>query len=130
GEWPARIRHAADELAPKRDGDSDDTMLLADIKTVFDERGIDRLASDDLCETLVCMEGKPWAEYGRSGKPISKNQLARRLDRFAIHPDTVRIGNKTPKGYYRRKFADAWTRYLGDTPPSEPQHRNNADNSN
>src|SRR5262249_12998749 len=58
------------------------------------------------------------------------NQLAKRLKRFKIVPDSVRIGGKTPKGYYRRQFREAWDRYLSFAPqetPSETQHRNNPD---
>src|SRR5262249_44220187 len=84
--------------------------------------------SEEICEALVAMEGR--AEYGKSAKPISKNQLAKRLKRFKIIPDSVRIGVKTPKGYYRHQFQEAWDRYLSPTPqetPSETQHRNNLD---
>ena len=60
------------------------------------------------------------AEYGKSGKPISKNQLAKRLKRFKIVPDTIRIGGKTAKGYYRRQFQEAWDRYLSFTLQETP----------
>jgi len=128
-DWPARIREAADTLIGT-EPDSDDSVLLADIKSNFEAKDADRLSSEEICEALVAMEGRPWAEYGKSAKPISKNQLAKRLKRFKIVPDSVRIGGKTPKGYYRHQFQEAWDRYLSLTPqetPSETQHRNNVD---
>jgi hypothetical protein len=126
--WPARIRDAAYALIGT-EPDSDDSVLLADIKATFEARGADRLSSEDICEALAAMEGRPWAEYGKSGKHISKNQLAKRLKRFKIVPDSVRIGDKTPRGYYQHQFQEAWGRYLSSTPQEariETQHRNNA----
>ena len=79
---------------------------------------------------LIATQGRPWAEYGKSGKPISKNQLAKRLKRFKIVPDSVRLWDKTLKGYYRHQFQEAWDRYLSfalQDPPSETERRNNAD---
>jgi hypothetical protein len=39
----------------------------------------------------------------------------------------VRIGDETPKGYYRHQFEDAWSRLLPPEGGFKPQHRNNAD---
>jgi hypothetical protein len=58
--------------------DSDDSVLLADVKITFEARDADRLSSEEICEALVAMEGRPWAEYGKALKQISKNQLAKR----------------------------------------------------
>jgi hypothetical protein len=124
-DWPARIRDAAYALIGT-EPDSDDSVLLADIKATYEAKGTDRLSSEDICEALAAIEGRPWAEYGKSGKQITKNQLARRLKRFRIEPDSVRIGGKTPKGYYQHQFQEAWDRYLSPTPqetPAETQHR-------
>jgi hypothetical protein len=95
-DWPTRIREAANALIGA-EPDSDDSVLLADIRITFEARNADRLSSEDACEALIAMEGRPWAEYGKSGKPISKNQLAKRLKRFKIVPDTIRTGGKTAK---------------------------------
>ena len=57
-------------------------MLLFDIKAVFDDKSVDRLSSEELCEALANMEGRPWAEFSKSRKPVSKNQLARLLGDF------------------------------------------------
>lgn len=106
-------------------------MLLTDIKTVFDDKAADRLASADICEALVAMEGRPWADWkashGAPPKPLAPNQLARILKPFHVIPDTLRIGSRTPKGYYRHRFEEAWQRYLASEGVSEPQHRNKCD---
>jgi hypothetical protein len=103
---------------------------LADIKAIFDDVGTDRLSSEQTCEALVRLEGRPWAKYGKSGKPITKNKLAYRLDRFGIRSENVRIGTSVLKGYHRHRFEEAWARYLIPTtiePTAETLHRYNAD---
>ena len=74
---------------------------------------------------LIATQGRPWAEYGKSGKPISKNQLAKRLKRFKIVPDSVRLWDKTLKpvsGGLGPLFV-----LCPPGPPSETERRNNAD---
>src|SRR6516165_6882348 len=80
--------------------------------------------SEDMAEELAGLEGKPWAEWGRTGKPISKNQLARQLNRFKISPDSIRIGETHARGYFRSQFEPAWKRYL-DPGEYKPQQRDN-----
>ena len=77
-----------------------------------------------MAEELAGLEGKPWAEWGRTGKPISKNQLARQLNRFKISPDSIRIGETHARGYFRSQFEPAWKRYL-DPGEYKPQQRDN-----
>ena len=124
-DWPERIRAAAEMLAP-RDTESIGPMLLADIKVAFEEKTLDRLASAEICDALTSMEGRPWADW-KAGKPLTPNQLARLLKPFGIHSDSVRIGGKTPKGYYLNNFTEAWNRYLAAEGVSQPQHRNRTD---
>jgi hypothetical protein len=102
-------------------------MMLFDIRANFDQKETDRFFSEQICENLVALEGRPWAEYGKSGKPITKHKLAHRLERFGIRPQNVRIGAEVRRGYYRHQFEDAWQRYLAQDPPSEMLQRYNAD---
>ena len=46
-DWPERIRDAAAVLTP-RESEATGPMLLGDMKTVFDEKGLDRLASVEI----------------------------------------------------------------------------------
>jgi hypothetical protein len=118
GDWPRKAREIAaqtvDADQAKRVG------LLADIRDVFEARGIDRIKSADLATALVAIEGHPWAEFGRAGKALTPNSLARMLKHDHILPSTVRFGggaDDTAKGYELSQFEDAFTRYL-------PQPRN------
>lgn len=113
GDWPRAIRQSLIELcAGAQAADSSiGVQLLADIWQVFDSRGVDRLASADLVAALCEIETSPWVEWFH-GKPITPGKLARLLSSHEIKPHTIRIGDKTPKGYQRDEFEDAWTRYL------------------
>jgi len=125
GEWPDRVRKVAEAMAvvASADDQSVGAMLLADIKDVFEEKDTDRLSSEDLLNALLDQEGRPWSEW-KNGKPMTKASLARQLSKFGIITESVRIGGRTPKGYHRHRFDDAFSRYL----PSEsatPQQANN-----
>jgi hypothetical protein len=122
-DWPVRIRETAAALAP-RETESIGPMLLVDIKTAFNDRETDRLFSADVCEALVAMEGRPWADW--KGKQLTPNQLARLLKAFGVTPENMRAGNKVLKGYHRNRFEAAWDRYVaGDV--NNPLQRYNTD---
>jgi hypothetical protein len=112
GEWPARARRAVQYTgaAPAGD-DSVRVLLLSDIRVIFTERGVERLTSAELVEALIAIEGRPWAEW-KAGKPITANGLARMLAPFKLAPETIRVGDRTPKGYQRAHFEDTFSRYL------------------
>jgi hypothetical protein len=114
GEWPTTARSSLVELcADARATDkSPGVQLLTDIREIFTARGADRISSADLTSALLEIETSPWSEWGKSQKPISAPRLARLLGRFGITPGSVRIGEKTPKGYRLDDFSDAFTRYL------------------
>jgi putative DNA primase/helicase len=115
-DWPARAREIAartvDADQAKRVG------LLADIRDVFEAKEVEEIKSAELAAALVAMEGHPWAEYGRSGKPLSANSLARMLTSDHISPVTIRFDDGLAKGYRRRQFDDAFARYLPLLPES------------
>jgi len=99
--------------------------LLADIRDIFTRRGVDRMPSLVLVNELVAIEGRPWAEWGKIGQPLTQNGLARILDQYEIEPVGLRIGTKTPRGYELQQFQDAFTTYLppeGGIPTATPQH--------
>jgi hypothetical protein len=108
GDWPDKARRAALPATGVPD-DSLKTELLADIRDAFS--GKESITSDDLVTYLVGLEERPWSESNH-GKPISKNQLARRLNPFGLRPKTIRFGIKTAKGYWRDDFDKTCARYL------------------
>jgi putative DNA primase/helicase len=113
GDWPARARQAAVALsADDEDESSIRTMLLADIRDLFAERGEDRLTSSTIIEHLVGLENHPWPEF-KNGKALTTRGLARLLKPFKIVPRTIRLpSDDTPKGYVLEDFHDAFSRYL------------------
>lgn len=114
GDWSKRARSALVELFTG-DNPEDDSLgvrLLRDCRAVFEAHpNEDKLASADLRAALVDLEESPWSELHK-GKPLTVRGLARLLNPYGIGSGTVRLGENTAKGYYRRSFEDTWSRYL------------------
>jgi hypothetical protein len=114
GEWPEEAQGAAERLSGAIDMTSRNVRLLAAIKNVFDERGIDAVSSADLVAALTADETAEWTDW-RAGKPISQAQLATVLGGrggFGIPVTRPYIEGKQRRGYERKSFDDAWERYL------------------
>jgi Protein of unknown function (DUF3631) len=120
-------RAAAIELNANRRDEDPGVVLLADIRTVFLARDIDRIASLGLVEALVGLDDGFWNEWGglqddRSPHKLTQSELARILKRFQIRPSTIwplhrRPGDSSSRGYYRHQFETAWRSYCpADTP--------------
>jgi hypothetical protein len=121
GSWPEALRLALVELcteAQASDG-SFGVQLLADIRRIFESQGVERISSADFVEALAEIETSPWADWSH-GKPITKAKLAHLLSRYEIKSHSVRIGDRTPKGYHCDDFRDAWARYLPAFSPLPP----------
>ncbi len=103
-------------------------LLLGDIRDAFAKEGeapvanmfaekMDvEIASADLVKALVAIEGRPWAEMGKNGKPLTQNKLARMLavPGVRIAPDHIDPETRV-RGYKLSQFEEAFSRYL----PSE-----------
>jgi putative DNA primase/helicase len=112
GEWPERARRVALSLSGGER--SHDLMLLADVRQVFGPD--DRVSSEELAKRLNGLDGRPWGSW--DGWGMSKAKVSHMLATLGIYSKTIRLADgKTPKGYYRADFADAWRRYL---PPDTP----------
>lgn len=108
----------------EREDDSLGVRALADIRTVLNDEGSDRIASSALALRLAAIEESPWGP--RFGRDFDARELAKLLKPFGIRPHSIRADDdrtKTPKGYYRHDFDDAWARYLpsSEKPPQAPQ---------
>jgi Protein of unknown function (DUF3631) len=126
GEWPQRARKAAQ--AAHIAGASDDALLevlLADIRDTFGASN--EMASVDLVDALVAIEGRPWAEFGRSHKALTQNQLARLLKPLGVAPQKVGPREMRTNGYLRAHFEEAFQRYLGSEGVSQPDNRTQCD---
>jgi hypothetical protein len=86
-------------------------LLLADIKTIFAEKA--EIPSADVIRNLVEIEGRPWAEFGRSRKPLTQNKLARLLKPVGVFPKPIGPVDARLRGYVRDDFKEAFERYLG-----------------
>jgi len=117
--WPTMARSTALKFAGmEQESSSLSAELLTDIRSVFDERQSDRIATADLLQALTGDDIKPWATYNR-GKPMSPRQLVKQLKSYGIFPKTIRVGSETAKGYLHLDFDDVFQRYLaiaGDSP--------------
>jgi hypothetical protein len=121
GIWPERARRAAELLSGGGDDDENAaTLVLTDIRALFEERGLEQLPSSDIVTALVGIEHRPWPEWKKGG-PMTANQLARLLKPFGVRPRGIRLGDTTPRGYRREDFADAFTRYLPPLQTATPQ---------
>jgi hypothetical protein len=126
--WATTARQAVRQaLQLTHDDDDLKTLLLSDLKRLFDERNTDRLASKSLVNALHALEDRPWAEYGEKRKPITKNQVAAVLKPFQIKPCSAREGKNVFRGYLLKDCEDAFERYLSkeeaeDTDTERDEH--------
>jgi putative DNA primase/helicase len=127
GDWPGRARRAALALngADGVDDQSLGVRLLGDLQNVFQLEEADQLPSEQLLKALLGIEDGPWADYNR-GRGLTVNGLAKLLKPFSIKPRTIRVGDKTPKGYRLADLEDAFARYL-PSQPQQPQQARNGD---
>lgn len=127
GDWPARCLSAALTLSgAAQEAPSTNAELLADIRTAFARKRASKMFTTDLLAALCEDTEAPWATWNR-GREMTARQLSSRLSGFGITSGTIRIGTETAKGYPLEKFADAFARYLPDTPatsvtPSQPSN--------
>ena len=110
--------------AGKADGTAG-IVPLEDIRDLFQERGVDRMASVEIVEALGKREDRPWSKW-KDGKPITPRQLARLLQPFAVSPTTIWGAGRATKGYLLASFADAFGRYI---PPQAVSPLDAAENS-
>ena len=113
-DWPTRARAAAVHSAALEKDEGLRIMLLADIRSIFQRRGVDQIFSDQLVADLCQFEEHPWPDYKR-GHPINKHQVARLLEHFRIRPEPepIRFDNgERKRGYLLSAFKDAFARYL------------------
>ena len=128
--WSAAQSGCARECRRRHRRRSRLELLLGDIRDDLRQARGNKVDRDSVSGTGrgARRDGRPpWAEYGRSEKPITPGKLARLLKPLAIAPENIRIGDKVPKGYVLERFKEAFARYLAPEGASEPLHRYNAD---
>jgi len=108
--WRKQADDAIQHLNVVEDQESTRTLLLCDIRDLFESRKTDKLWSEEIVSYLETLTDRPWPEW-KGGKPMSQVQLARQLKSFKIKPQTIRIDDATRKGYERAQFEDVFSRY-------------------
>lgn len=116
GEWPERARVSAVSLVSllRAANVSLGVMLLRDLRVIFAAKGVDRISTEDLLDSLHKIEESPWSEL--RGKPLDPRGLARYLGKYEVKPKQVRIGERTLKGYELGDLLDPFSRYLPSLP--------------
>jgi hypothetical protein len=120
GGWGAKARDAAlafvrqeKEIEP-----SNGILLLEHIYHIFNhsdiyrqalQRDSEKISTRELLDELFKVDESPWSYI--NGRPLDERGLARMLGVYGIKPEKLRIGNDTPRGYYKAAFHDAWERY-------------------
>lgn len=124
GKWPEFVRKTAKALiVTDDDTETLGVKLLADIRTVFTDdsfkgvvnvglEGGATITSADLVSSLAKLDGRPWAELGRTAKPITQNRLARMLVPFKIIPSYIGPTDDRKRGYALVRFLDVFARHL------------------
>jgi len=105
-EWIKKVRSASIALSS---GESDPEEQSLKLRLLSDTRDIffgEQLSSRDLCQRLRELEESPWA-YRENFNP---SFVARLLKEYGIKPKPF-SGGKI-RGYTRKSFEDAWSRYL------------------
>jgi hypothetical protein len=124
GHWPQKAKGAALSLSGiEADEPSQGTMILADIRDVFEARGAKDISSADLVGALIAMQDRPWGECNH-GKALTQNLLARKLKAFGIAPKKVGPETKRVSGYLFESFADAFNRYIFTFQTGQPDKGN------
>ena len=117
GEWPAKARAAALAIEGaacecENAGQTPGVRLLADCRTVFEDRDATELSAAEIIAGICNLEESPWADY-RRGKPITERGFADILEPFGIKSRRKTCGeDKGRMKWHRTDFEDAWRRYL------------------
>ena len=112
GDWPAKARAAATAAGEQVEESGRLEVLLSDIRDTFTVDGTGEMSSSHLAKELVAIEGRPWAEYGKAGKPITPNKLAQLLKAAEIAPTFIGPKSDRCRGYTLGQFKDAFERML------------------
>lgn len=114
GPWRASGRTAARLLSPTTNDEESSAgiLLLADLRELFDRRGVKTLFSGDIVDELVQREDRPWPEW-RRGTPITQRGIARLLAPFGIRPKQIWEDGQNRRGYRRSDLQETFLRYLG-----------------
>jgi hypothetical protein len=130
-EWGKFAREAALALTKDRPDEDPGVRLLTDIRDIFNQLKVDRIASSALIETLIAIEDGVWSEWrglrdDQQPRRLTQGELARVLSPFRIKSRTVwklgsrNVRGKSSRGYFKEQFTEAWRAYC---PSDTPTHK-------
>jgi hypothetical protein len=127
GTWPKRIKSVIALLVQMDDESASyGVLLLRDIRRIFKRTRKRTLSSNHLVEYLAAQPNRPWSAF-KGNRPVTPRQVADLLRPFGINPCTQRNGSQTFKGYKRRQFNRAFSRYLDVAVTRSPNTSRNDD---
>lgn len=107
--WGNAAREAAIRLSETDEEQDEGVQILGDIRDVFADARVDRIATASLLSGLQRLEDPVFeGDYRR----MTGQALALKLRPFRIRPKTFRVAAETMKGYELSAFRDAWNRYV------------------
>jgi putative DNA primase/helicase len=122
GQWPEWAREAAELccMATGSEAIPQLAALLSDIRALFISKLAEastgaseiELPSKEMVERLIKIEGRPWAEMGKTRKPLTPNRLARILSEIPIAPSNVGPEDGRVRGYRLSQFKETFDRFL------------------
>ena len=127
--WGEAARKALVNLILLHQSEHPNAILINHLHQTFAERGYPvAMWSDDIVGALRAREDWPWSEYrGPAGKfqlrPLRQTDLAAMLHQFdaRIRPRSVRIGQRTAKGYRLEQLDPQFRAYCPDYRPRETE---------
>ena len=98
-DWPARAAAAFAALTPSEDADAQGigATLLADIAAVFAGAEADKLPSAELAEALAGIEGREWAEWGKTRNPFPRTHSQSSCGDFALRRTLFALEPRPPE---------------------------------
>ena len=84
------------------------------------------ISSKDLVDALNDDDDLPYGAWNDQ-KGITARELARKIKPYEVSSHSVRIGDRTPKGYHLDQFEDAFKRFIPPDPGIYPQQCHNPD---
>jgi Protein of unknown function (DUF3631) len=124
-QWGEAARKALVNLIVLHQSEHPNALLIRHLHQIFAERGYPTaMWGADIVAALLAQEDWPWSEYrGPAGKfqprPLRQTDLALMLHQFdaRIRPRSVRIGERTAKGYPLEQLEPQFAAYCEDYQP-------------
>jgi putative DNA primase/helicase len=121
-EWGERAREAAVAFRSSYSDEEVQTMLLLDCETVFKQRHVERIRSEELLSAILDLDTHyPWMAYrgpkddeNTLPRKLKQGDMARLLGMFRIRSKKIRFNpapNGSFMGYERQDFQKFWDTY-------------------